>query len=79
MTRKLNSVALSPMEAQLFEALAPGRKISTSDLVKRVYKKRRPANAAKSLLTIARSLQRKRKEVKSSKRGGPFPIKFWVQ
>lgn len=68
------------MEETLFAALSNKQRLSSSELVKVAYKgRRKPFTAAKSVLTVARSLQRKRKSVRSSKRAGPFPIEFWVE
>jgi len=78
MKAKSNCHALSPMEEALFAALSK-RPRSSTELTKIVYRgRRKPFHATKSILTVARSLQRKRKEVQSSQRSGPYPIEFWI-
>lgn len=79
MKARSNSRELSPMERLLFASLQR-KPITSTELIKVAYRgRRKPLNAGKSVLTVLRSLQRKRREVKSSLRAGPRPITFWIQ
>jgi len=76
---KAENYPLSPMETTLLAALGK-RPLSSTDLIKIVYRgKKPPFHAAKSVLTVARSLQRKRRKVRSTERAGPYPIAFWIE
>ncbi len=81
---KQPQVEYSKREREVLEAIREGR-VSTSDLIEKVYGEARPFYARQSILSAVTTLARKvrsRKEkfeVKVSPRKGPSPIEVWVE
>jgi hypothetical protein len=80
----LLSSKYSPMEVKIFEAIPDnGVKITTLQLVDKIYKDKEPRYARESVLTCANALMRKSDEndepweIFKSKPRGPQPIYWW--
>ena len=74
MTEKIR---LSPAEAEIY-ALLPkdGERVTSRDLVERLYKKKPPTNA-RQIVNIHLHALRKKGLIGMSKRKGPIPIEVW--
>lgn len=77
----------SPREASVLAILtkSKGRRMSTTDLIEKVFTKSVPFHARQSILSTLSSLASKvekkgeKFEIKRSNRRGPRPVSFWLE
>lgn len=74
----------SIMEQRLLSLLRDQR-LTSAELVKKHYRRRKPLNAQATIVSVMRGLSRKVQQnaepftILKSKRRGPHPIEFWKE
>jgi hypothetical protein len=71
----------TPRQRRAFVALSRGRRLSTKDLAKRVYRDRDANNHINTLVTDLGAKMKRNKEsvrLRRTKRHGSRPIEFWL-